>query len=145
MKMIAVLLSLVSVTAMAATPAEQVDGIDTKREGNLSALVLEHFKKNMKIACEEGQVAKFEITKVGTSSAHQTKTPGTPYDYAAAYLVVQKCLYGSTFAGAYSDAMKSSLLKGSFTSKYNRAGGPLKMESLKIEAVRDVDVSVQLN
>lgn len=145
MKMITVLLSLVSATAFASTPVESVDKIDTAREGNLAALVLEHFKTNMKVACDTNELPKYEITKVGTSSAHQTKQPGTPYDYSAAYLVVQKCLYGSTFVGAYSDARKASILKGSFTSKYNRAGGPLKMESLKIEAVRDLDVSVPLN
>ncbi|MGE3260498.1 MAG: hypothetical protein AB7K68_01855 [Bacteriovoracia bacterium] len=138
-------LVLCAAPAFASTPSENVDKIDTAREGNLKQLTVKYFQDNLKIACEEGQVAKFDAFKITSESANQEKSPHTPYDYSATYLVVQKCLYGSTYVGAYADTMKSVLVKGSFHSKYNSKNGPAKMEGLAFEYIKDVDVSVPAN
>jgi hypothetical protein len=130
-----------SASALAATAPEDVDRIDNSREGNLKQLVLNHYMKTSKSPCQEGvELPKFEIVKVSSSSMNETKTIGTPYDYEANYLIVQKCLNGSTYAGAYSEPMKAVILKGSFRSKYNNKYGPAKMEDLKIEEVNNVDL-----
>ena len=142
--LLALLLTL-PLSALASTPVENVDKIDTAREGNLAPLVLAHFKKNLSVACEENQLPKFEITKIATDSSNESKTPGTPYNYKGTYLVVQKCLYGSTFVGAYSDPMRASVITGSFHSEYDRKMGPKKMEDLKIELVKDIDLALPTN
>ena len=143
---VAVLFSaLLPLAALASTPVEQVDKIDTAREGNLRELAVNYFKANLKVNCDEGQLAKFEALKVATDSSHETKQPGTPYNYSANYVVVQKCLYGSTFVGAYSDTQKAVLLKGSFRSFYNRLNGPAKMENLKFEVLKDLDLAPPAN
>ncbi|MGZ3696327.1 MAG: hypothetical protein ACXWQO_20360 [Bdellovibrionota bacterium] len=142
-----ILLALLAVSfanvAMASTDPRQVDALDTAREGNLSSLVLDYFKKNLKVACDDvNNVVKFEITKVASDSANQDKKPGTLYDYKGTYLVVEKCLFGSTYAGAYSEPVKGTIVQGSFSSKYNAKNGPAKMEDLKFQVVRDVDLSI---
>lgn len=143
MKKIALFLALaLSPAAFASTPPEHVDQIDTAREGNLKQLVLDYYQANLKVACEESSLPKTEITKMASDSANQEKVVGTPYDYAAHYIVIQKCLYGSTFVGAYSDTVNAVIVKGSFHSKYNKKNGPAKMENLKIELVRAVDLSL---
>jgi hypothetical protein len=137
--------ALFSLNAMASTDPKQVDGIDTAREGNLSQLALNYFQSKLKVACDVNEVLKFDIVKVASDSANQDKIPGTPYDYSATYLVVQKCLSGSTYAGAYSSPIKNSIVKGSFHSKYNQKNGPAKMEDLKFEYVKDIDLSLPAN
>jgi hypothetical protein len=135
-------LVLVSVGAFASTPPEHVDGIDRAREGNLKKLVLQEFIKTQKVDCGVSEIPKFEITKISAASNNEEKIPGTPYDYAATYLAVQKCLYGSTYVGAYIEPKKTAIMSASFISKYDRDGGPLNMEGLSIKSVRDVDLTV---
>ena len=132
------LVSLVATSAFASTPVEAVNKIDLEREGDLSAKVVDFYNKNLKVECETNELAKVDIVKLSSSSMNEEKTPNTPYSYSATYLVVQKCLYGSTFVGAYSDAKKASIVTGSFKASYNFKGGPKEMKDLKIELVKDV-------
>lgn len=133
----------ISLPAFASTDPRQVDALDTAREGNLSQRVLAYFKNGLEVACEDSNnVLKFEITKIASDSSNQEKVPGTSYDYKGTYLVVQKCLYGSTYAGAYSDPVKASIVRASFHSKYNRKNGPAKMEGLEFEYLKDIDLSL---
>lgn len=84
-------------------------------------------------------------SKISSSSSNEEKIPTTPYAYEGSYLVIQRCLFGSTYVGAYLDAKKTFIMKASFTSKYDQQGGPKKMENLKIELVRDADLSIPQN
>lgn len=131
-------LFLISISAFASTPSSAVEQIDKDREGNLSELVLKHFTENLKVECGEGSLAKFEIFKLSSGSANDSKTPETPYTYEARYLAIQKCLTGTTYVGAYLEVVKSVALNASFSSQYNRESGPKKMEGLLIEVAKDV-------
>jgi hypothetical protein len=135
----AMFISLVS-SAIAGTDPAKVDGIDIARAGNLSTKVAEFFAANHKIECDFNELAKFEAFKISSASSNEEKVPTTPYNYSAKYLVVQKCLSGSTFAGAYTDTVKSAIVTGSFNASYNRRGGPVEMLNLEIKHVKDIAV-----
>ena len=137
---VALLVLALSFSALAATPPEAVNGIDADREGDLSVTVVDYFKKNLAIACDSEQVVKIDVLKLTSSSNNEEKKPGTPYEYQAQYLVVQKCLYGSTFVGAYSDTMKSVILKGSFNAHYKKEGSFKRgaTTDLKVEQVKEI-------
>lgn len=140
MKIALVAAALLSTQAFAATDPKQVEAMDLARQGNLPQLVLGEFAKSQTSADCEGGLVKYQIVKVSAESYHQEKRPGTKYDYSAVYLVSQKCHSGSTFAGAMIDNAKSALYKGSFTSAYNSKNGPARMESLKIEFVKELSL-----
>lgn len=131
------LLAFVS-TSYAGSDLELVDAMDTAREGNLSQLVLANYKKTQKEDCDLMELPKYEIVKISSGSSNHEKTADTPYGYEATYVVIQKCLSGSTFQGAYSDLKKAITMKGSFDSDYNAKGGPAKMRNLKIEVLKNV-------
>lgn len=144
--MLALVASIVlPASASAATPVEQVGKIDAAREGNLRVLVSNFFRTNLRAACEQGQLPRIDTMKISSNSANEEKVPGTMYTYEADYLVVQTCMSGSTFQGAYLDVVKSSIVRGSFRSKYNAAFGPAKMVDLKIKLIREADLSVTQN
>jgi len=129
---------LLSISAFASTPSSAVAQLDKARAGNLSEYVLKYFTENLKVDCEIGSLAKFEILKLSSGSANDAKTENTPYTYDANYIVTQKCLTGTTYAGAYLDVVKAVVLKASFASEYNENHGPKKMEGLKIEVAKDI-------
>ena len=131
-------LLLLSISTFASTPSSAVAQLDEAREGNLSEYTLKYFTENLKIDCGIGSLAKFEILKLSSGSANEAKTENTPFSYDANYLVTQKCLTGTTYAGAYLDVVKAVVLKASFTSEYNEQNGPKKMEGLKIEVAKDM-------
>lgn len=133
-------LAIMTTKTFAGTPVEMVNKIDQAREENLAELVLKNFVQTQSIKCEPNELAKYEIVKISSDSANQEKVPGTAYDYKATYLVIQKCIYGSTFVGAYTEARKTTEMEGSFTSKYNKKGGPLKMQGLKITATKNIEL-----
>lgn len=138
------LLALIPSLALASTDPAKVESIDNAREGNLAQLVLKNFRENHKVDCQEGlELPAFSIMKIDSGSSNHEKVPSTPYDYEAGYLVVQKCLSGSTFGGAYASVAKSVIMSGSFTSKYNRKNGPAKMENLQIKLVKEIDIKTQ--
>lgn len=143
MKSLLVLTLVLAATqsALASTDPAKVAQLDRQREGNLKSLVIAEYQKQIGNKCEGPEVMKIDALKITAESFHQTKTPGTPYDYSATYLVTVKCHSGSTYAGAMIDTTAAALMKGSFSSKYNNAGGPAKMENLKIELVRSIDPS----
>lgn len=142
MKALLLLASLtLSIAAHASTPPEAVDGITKDRAGNLEQLTLAQAKKTMGDVCEKDvQVAKFEIILLAADSANAEKTPGTSYDFTGHYLVIEKCLYGSTFVGAYADTVKSAIFKSSFTANYASRGSfkPKKMRDIKIALVKEI-------
>lgn len=134
--------------SMASTPPEAVDRIDTAREGNLQQLVKRFFQKNAAVACDVNQTMKIDILKLSSSSANDEKTVATPYEYSANYLVLEKCLYGSTFVGAYSDAFKSVIMTGSFKAHYKDISKftPAAMTDLTIKVVREItDTNIPSN
>ena len=147
MKFLFTTLFILSHSAFASTPPGQVDRIDSFREGNLAQLVLKHYKANFKVGCAANgtQLQKVEIIKLASASHNQEKRPGTPFNYEATYLILEKCLYGSTYAGAYSDSVKSVAMKGSFHSNYDENGGPAMMEDLMISLVKEIDTSLPQN
>ena len=139
------LLAIASLTAAtqfvsAATDPKYVEKIDSQREGNLQLLVKNHVLANAKHDCGGHDVYKIDAIKTW---ANVEKRPGTPYEYEATYLVIQKCHTGSTFVGAYITTEKASLVSASFRSNYNSKGGPEKMENLNIKIEKDVEVTVK--
>ena len=135
---IAASLLLLSLSVFASTPSSAVAQLDKARAGNLAEYVLRYFTENLKVDCELGSLSKFEILKLSSGSANEEKTENTPYTYEANYIVTQKCLIGTTYAGAYLDVVKAVVLKASFASEYNENRGPKKMEGLKIEVAKDI-------
>jgi hypothetical protein len=135
-----------SLNAFAVGPSpEEADQLDTAREGNLRNLVIQEFAAKYKAACPEEEGPKFEAIKLASGSYNQSKTPGTRFNFEATYLVIQKCLAGSTFQGAFTSLVKSSIMKGSFTALADRNERPTKVKDLKYEFVSDVTLPVPKN
>lgn len=138
-KLILAFVTAASTYAMAATESAALKKIEAQREGNLTALVIEHYTTNKKVDCEDDQVMGVEAIKTSSDSMNEEKRVGTPYQFSANYLVIQKCFYGSTFQGVFSEIKNAVILKASFRSLYNKNGGPAAMKDLKFEDVRVVD------
>lgn len=114
--------------------------MENQRQGNLPQLVQDFYAKT-EIACEptQTQLDKYEVLRVGSQSYDEDKKPGTGYNFEGTYLVVHKCLSGSTYAGAYSEVKSAALIDASFHSFYTKARGPKAMENLKIQLLKPVD------
>lgn len=138
----ALLLSILNLnSAVAATDSQRVDGLDTLRQGQLAETVLTEFKTKYKLECDGPSIPKYEILKVASSFANDEKIVNSPYWYAADYLVVQKCLEGSTFSGGTSTPVKTLLMKASFHATSDTKGGPGVIDSLKIEVLKMLDIT----
>ena len=139
------LVAALSLNAFAATAPDKVDLIDAARAGNLRQLVIQEFVSKYKADCTENEVPKYEAIKLSGGSSKQTRNPGTPYNYEATYLIIQKCLWGSTYAGAYFDFAKSSMITGSFTSHEDHKGRVTKMENIQLKFLSDVTIDAPKN
>ena len=127
--------------ASAATPPEEVEGLDNAREGNLAAKVVTFYNarpESPKITTGDGSVSKTVAYKLSSDSSHESKQPGTPTTYTATYLVVRFSFTGATFATATRDVADAVIIKATRRGIEDKKGAIVPSERDVMSVVKKV-------